>query len=320
MKLIKLNSTSPYFNLAAEEYFLKADNESKLILWQNDNTVVIGRNQSTFAEINLSRAEELKVKIIRRMSGGGAVYHDLGNLNYTYITQNSGDDFLNFEKFTKPVIDVLKSLGVNATLSGRNDLLIDGKKFSGNAQYVFRDMLLHHGTLMFNTSVNILSEVLNVSELKIKTKGISSVKSRVTNIGEHSDVTIDDFCNLLFKSAGGTLYELTPTDAAEIEKLQKDKYETWEWNFGYSPKHSFKSEKLFPCGIVSASLDAKDGKIADIKFSGDFFGKKDILELEKNLIGVRHTYADVFICLKKLPIGEYFSGLTAKDIADLIKP
>ena len=320
MKLIWLNSTSPYFNLAAEEYFLKKDNESKLILWQNDNTIVIGRNQSTFTEINLSRAEKLKVNIIRRMSGGGAVYHDLGNLNYTYIAENNGDDFLNFEKFTRPVIDVLKSIGVNATLSGRNDMLIDGRKFSGNAQYVYKDMLLHHGTLMFNTSVDILSEVLNVNELKIKSKGIASVKSRVTNISEHSDVTIDEFCNLLFKSAEGTPYELSPTDILEIEKLRKEKYETWEWNFGYSPKHSFKSEKLFPCGIVSVSLDAKDGKISAIKFAGDFFGKRDVSELEENLTGIRHTFTDLFEILEKLSVDEYFSGLTSTDIANLIKP
>ena len=320
MKLIRLNTTSPYFNLAAEEYFLKKDSESKLILWQNDNTIVIGRNQSTFTEINLPRAEELKVNIVRRMSGGGAVYHDLGNLNYTYITKYSGDDFLNFEKFTKPVIDVLKSLGVDATLSGRNDMLIGGRKFSGNAQYIHKDMLLHHGTLMFNTSVEILSEVLNVNELKIKSKGIVSVKSRVTNIGEHCNISIDDFCELLFKFAAGTPYELTQTDIAEIEKLKKEKYDTWEWNFGYSPKHSFKNEQLFPCGIISATLDAKDGKITDIKFSGDFFGKREVSWLEKNLVGIRHSYSELLTALANLPVGDFFAGLTAEDVANLIKP
>ncbi len=320
MKLIKLNTINPYFNLAAEEYFLKKDSEDKLILWQNDNTVVIGRNQSTFTELNISMAEKLKVNIIRRMSGGGAVYHDLGNLNYTYITQNSGDDFLNFEKFTKPVINVLKRLGVEATLSGRNDMLIDGRKFSGNAQYVHKDMLLHHGTLMFSTSVDILSEVLNVNELKIKSKGIASVKSRVTNIGEHSDITIDEFCELLFKSAEGTRYELSSLDILEIEKLKKEKYDTWEWNYGYSPKHSFKNEQIFPCGIISVSLDAKDGKILGIKFSGDFFGKRDISELEKHLSGVRHTREDIIVALDSLPINEYFFGMSAEDVVDLIKP
>ena len=320
MKLIKLSSTSPYFNLAAEEYFLKKDTEDKLILWQNYNTIVIGRNQSTFTEINLSRAEELKVNIVRRMSGGGTVYHDSGNLNYTYITRSDGDDFLNFKKFTQPVIDVLQSIGVNATLSGRNDMLIDGRKFSGNAQYVYKDMLLHHGTLMFFTNTDILSEVLNVNELKIKSKGIASVKSRVTNISKYSDISIDRFCKLLFDKTEGEYYELSPEDLESIEKLQKEKYETWEWNFGYSPKHSFKNEKLFPCGIVSVSLDAKDGKITDIKFSGDFFGKHDIAEVEQALAGVRHSYNDLLAILGTIHIDNYFAGLSAEDIAGLIKP
>ena len=320
MKLIKLDSLNPYFNLAAEEYFLKKDSEDKLILWQNDNTVVIGRNQSTFTELNLSRAKELKVNIVRRMSGGGAVYHDIGNLNYTYITQNNGDDFLNFAKFTQPVIDVLRSVGVDATLSGRNDMLIGDKKFSGNAQYVHKDMLLHHGTLMFSTSVDILSEVLNVNELKIKSKGIASVKSRVTNIGEHSDITISEFCELLFNSTIGDRYPLSSDDLCEIEKLKEKKYDTWEWNYGYSPKHSFKNENLFPCGIVSASLDAKDGKISDIKFSGDFFGKREISEIEQALIGVRHSEDDILKALSSFAVGEYFAGLSAEDIAGLIRP
>lgn len=320
MKLIKLTSTNPYFNLAAEEFFLKNDKDDKLILWQNDNTVVIGRNQNTFAEINVSRAEELGVNIVRRMSGGGAVYHDMGNLNYTFITKSSGDDFLNFKKFTTPVIDALKSIGVTATLSGRNDMLIDGMKFSGNAQYVYKDMLLHHGTLMFSSNVNILSEVLTVNPLKIKTKGISSVRSRVTNIGEYSDISIEKFCSLLFSSAQGEIYELTKSDILEIEKLKNEKYDSWDWNFGYSPKHTFTAEKVFPSGIISVGIEAVGGVISAIKFSGDFFGRKDISELEEFLVGVRHIYEDILKQLENVCITDYIAGVTAEDIAGLLKP
>lgn len=320
MQLIKLESSNPHFNLAAEEYFLKKDNKSKLILWQNDKTIVIGRNQNTFAEINVSRAEELDLKIVRRMSGGGAVYHDMGNLNYTFITKNTGDDFLNFKKFSQPVIDALFSIGVTATLSGRNDILIENKKISGNAQYVHKDMLLHHGTLLFNTNLNILSEVLNVNPLKIQTKGIASVKSRVTNIIEYSDITPEKFCSLMFNLADGEIYELTAEDLSEIEILKKEKYDTWEWNFGYSPKHSFTAEKKFDCGIISAGLDAKEGIITAIKFSGDFFGKKDISELENAIVGSRHLFGDILLKLKNFPVSDYISGLTAEDIANLIKP
>ncbi|MBR2471652.1 MAG: lipoate--protein ligase family protein, partial [Clostridia bacterium] len=157
--LIDLETTSPQFNLAAEEYFLKKDECDKLILWQNEPSIIIGRNQNTLAEINKDIAESLGIHVVRRMSGGGAVFHDLGNLNYTFITKNDGNDFLNFKKFTDPVIDVLGSLGVTASLSGRNDLLIDGRKFSGNAQYVHKDMLLHHGTLMFRSDISVLEKV-----------------------------------------------------------------------------------------------------------------------------------------------------------------
>lgn len=320
MQLIKLTGTNPHFNLAAEEYFLKKDTENKLILWQNDKTIVIGRNQNTFAEINVSRAEELGLNIVRRMSGGGAVYHDMGNLNYTFIAQNSGDDFLNFKKFSMPVIEALASFGVIATLSGRNDILIDGKKISGNAQYVYKNMILHHGTLLFTSDLNLLSEVLNVNPLKLKTKGISSVKSRVTNIGQYSAISPEEFCNLMLKSADGELYQLTDHDLCEIEKLKKEKYDTWEWNFGYSPKHSLTAEKRFDCGIISAGLDAKEGIITAIKFSGDFFGRKDISELENAIIGSRHLYSDIFSRLETFPVSDYISGLTAEDIANLIKP
>lgn len=320
MQLIKLNSVNPYFNLAAEEYFLKKDNESKLILWQNDKTIVIGRNQNTFAEINVSRAESLGLKIVRRMSGGGAVYHDMGNLNYTFITENSGDDFLNFKKFSQPVIDALATVGVTATLSGRNDILIDNKKISGNAQYVYKDMLLHHGTLLFNTDLAILSEVLNVNPLKIQTKGIASVKSRVTNIDQYSDITPEEFCELMFTSADGEIYKITDEDLKEIESLKAEKYNTWEWNFGYSPKHFFTAEKKFDCGIISVGLDAKEGIITAIKFSGDFFGKKDITELENIIIGSRHLFGNILSKLENFPVADYISGLTPEDIANLIKP
>ncbi len=320
MKLIKLSTISPYFNLAAEEYFLKKDEEPKLILWQNDNTIVIGRNQNTFAEINVSEAEDLGVNVVRRMSGGGAVYHDLGNLNYTFISPSDGKDFLQFKKFTQPVIDLLSSLGVTAELSGRNDILIDGKKISGNAQYVWKNMLLHHGTLMFSTSVDILSKVLNPDKLKIQSKGIASVKSRVTNIGEYTDVKIPEFCDLLFRRTEGEIYTLTEEDIKEITLLQKEKYDTWEWNFGYSPKHSFENSKKLGCGIVSVSVEAKEGKICNIVFSGDFFGRRDVTEFAKDLVGVRQSSKDLLEKLNTTDISEYFAGATAEEITDLLIP
>ena len=312
--LIDLETTRPQYNLAAEEYFLKKDSRAKLILWQNEPSVIIGRNQNTLAEINKEAVDELGVHVVRRMSGGGAVFHDLGNLNYTFITKNDGNDFMNFKKFTDPIIDVLGGLGVEATLSGRNDLLIDGRKFSGNAQYVYKDMLLHHGTLMFKVSTDILEKVLAVNEMKIKTKGIASVKSRVTNISEHSDISIPEFKRLVFDAADGEKYVPSEEDIAEIKKLEAEKYGTWEWNYGFSPKYSYKNAAHFPCGIVELNMDIKNGIIEKVLFSGDFFGKKDVAPVSEALCGVHHEEKEIRKTLEKFPIFEYFAGLSADDL------
>ncbi len=312
--LIDLKSTLPQFNLAAEEYFLKKDGRDKLILWQNEPSVIIGRNQNTLAEINKDVADEMGIHVVRRMSGGGAVFHDLGNLNYTFITKNVGDDFLNFKKFTDPVVDVLLSLGVNATLSGRNDLLIDGRKFSGNAQYVYKDMLLHHGTLMFKVSTDILEKVLTVNEMKIKTKGIASVKSRVTNISGYSDISIPEFKRLVFDAADGEKYTLADEDIAEIKKLEKEKYATWEWNYGFSPKYSYHNAAHFACGIIELNMDIKNGIIEKALFSGDFFGRMDSAPIAEALCGVHHEEKEIRKTLEKFPIFEYFAGLCPDDL------
>ena len=263
--LIDLETTRPQYNLAAEEYFLKKDERDKLILWQNEPSVIIGRNQNTLAEINKNVAEACGIHVVRRMSGGGAVFHDLGNLNYTFITKNDGNDFMNFKKFTDPIIDVLATLGVKATLSGRNDLLIDGRKFSGNAQYVHKDMILHHGTLMFTVGTDILEKVLTVNEMKIKNKGIASVKRSVTNISEHSDISIPEFKKLVFDAAGGEKYVVTDEDIAEIKKLETEKYDTWDWNYGFSPKYSYTNAAHFACGIVQLDMDIKNGVIEKVR-------------------------------------------------------
>ncbi len=312
--LIDLETTRPQYNLAAEEYFLKKDERDKLILWQNEPSIIIGRNQNTLAEINKEAVDALGIHVVRRMSGGGAVFHDLGNLNYTFITKNDGNDFMNFKKFTDPIIDVLGGLGVEATLSGRNDLLIDGRKFSGNAQYVYKDMLLHHGTLMFKVSTDILEKVLAVNEMKIKTKGIASVKSRVTNISEHSDISISEFKTLVFDAADGEKYVLAEEDIAEIKKLEAEKYGTWEWNYGFSPKYSYHNAAHFPCGIIELNMDIKNGIIEKALFSGDFFGRMDSAPITEALCGVHHEESEIRKILEKFPIFEYFAGLSPDDL------
>lgn len=322
MLLISLDSTNAHFNLAAEEYLLKEKEEDIFMLWRNDNAIIVGKNQNSLGEINREKAEEKNVAVVRRLTGGGAVYHDLGNLNYTFIMKNDGSDFLNFRKFSEPVIKALNEMGVKASLSGRNDLLIEDKKFSGNAQCVHKNRMLHHGTLMFKTNINLLSEVLNVDRSKIESKGIVSVKSRVTNISEHlpdKSITVTDFRDKLLQSVGANLsgavmYSLTDEDVSAINKLKNEKYDTWEWNFGFSPRYTFNKNMRFTGGSVEAYLYIKNGVIESAKIRGDFFAKNDISEFEMLLLGTKHECSEILRKFDKIDIKKYFGNISKDEI------
>lgn len=322
MRLIFLESNQPHLNLASEEYLLKNSSEACFILWRNADAVIVGRNQNTLAEINYEAVKEKGISVVRRMSGGGAVFHDLGNLNYTFIMKNDGNDFNNYAKFCAPIVEALNALGVNARLSGRNDLLIDDRKFSGNAQYVYKDKILHHGCILFSTDMGRLGQVLRVNPKKIKSKGIGSVRSRVTNITEHLKEPMDvlEFKDYLFsfvknKFPEARFWELTEEDLREIRKLCDEKYATWEWNFGYSPKYTLKREHYLAAGTIDVNLNIKDGIINKARIWGDFFGRREIGELEERLIGVKHKEDELGRVLSQLEIGEYISGV---DLDELI--
>lgn len=325
MLFIKLPSKNPYFNLAAEEYLMKNFTENFFLLWQNENTVVVGRNQNTLAEINAAFVNEHNVNVVRRMSGGGAVYHDDGNVNFSFILTDDSL-FSDYSAFTEPITAFLKTLGVNAQLSGRNDILTDGKKISGNAQFMQNGRILHHGTLLFSCSEDKISEVLNVSEDKIRSKGIKSVKSRVTDISSHlkTPMTSEEFMQKLAdyvvkNSENCTEYFLTEYDTAQIEKLKTEKYEKWEWNYGYSPKYDFKNKKRFSCGEVELLLSiGKNGKITTAKIYGDFFSPKPTDELCANLCGLKHKKDDIFKMLEKTNVSNYIFGLTNDDFINIL--
>ena len=242
MLLINNTNTNAYFNLAMEEYFLKNTNEDIFLLWQNENSIIVGKNQNTLSEINYDYVKENNIKVVRRLSGGGAVFHDLGNINFTFISCND-NSFSDFKKFTMPIVEALKELNVHAEFSGRNDLLIDGQKFSGNAQYNYKNKVMHHGTLLFSSEINDLSNALKVKPSKFQGKSVKSVKSRVTNISSHLDkeMTVLEFKDYLMdfinkRDENSHFYELNDKDIESINKLVEEKYSTWEWNFGYSPK------------------------------------------------------------------------------------
>lgn len=325
---IENNSTDPYFNLALEEYVLKYLNPQKdyFILWQNSPSIIIGKNQNTIEEINLAYVKENNINVVRRLSGGGAVYHDLGNLNFTFIVGSDKKDVNNYRRFTEPVIKALNQMGVPAEFSGRNDITIDGKKFSGNAQYYYRDRLLHHGTILYNSELTRLQEALNVKTDKITSKGIKSVRRRVTNIADYMEKTYDinEFKALLLKhieseqGSTGMEYELTEEDYFKIYDIKKNRYITWEWNYGLSPDFNLQKVKRFEGGLLDIRLDVSKGTIEKIKFYGDFLSRRDISQLEGKLIGSRFEEEELRALLKDYELYDYLGAISLDEVIECL--
>ena len=318
-KFISSNITDPYFNIASEEYLLKNTSDFYIYLWKNSPAVIIGNNQNTLIEVNLKKAEEKGVKVVRRLTGGGAVYHDLNNVCYTIIAPYNKEEN-SYELFTKPVIDYLNGLGVKACFSGRNDITVNGKKISGNAQVIYKDRIMHHGTLLFNSDLTFLSEVLIENNLKIQSKGIKSIRQRVTNIKEHlpNDFTISNFYEGLSKHLKKDFnsYEFTKTDIEEINKLKEEKYKSYEWNVGKSPKGSTRFDYRFSFGTVNLTFDLVGGIIENAEIFGDFFTLKTIDELISNLNGKRYCKKEIGSAL--CDINEYIKGATVEEIVDVL--
>lgn len=327
MKYIENNSTDPRYNLALEEYAFKNLDlkEDYVILWRNEPSIIIGKNQCTLEEINSQYASENNVHVIRRVTGGGAVYHDLGNLNFSFITKVDKLEEIDFKKYTFPVINALNELGVKCELSGRNDLTIDGKKFSGIAQSITKGRLLNHGTLLFNSKLDTLSKMLNVKKEKIESKGIKSVRSRVTNIRDYlkSDIDILEFRELIlryifeYKKSPITKYELTKEVKDAINALMQEKYNTWEWNYGKSPKFDFKNSKKYDAGILDVRINLEDGLIENCKIYGDFFGNEDVAKFEELLIGLKYEKNDIDRKLRDIDITSYLGKVSKNDLLDL---
>ncbi|MBD5586218.1 lipoate--protein ligase [Clostridium botulinum] len=324
MKYIDNSNIDPYFNLAAEEYFLRHKNDEYFILWRDEPCVIVGKNQNTLSEIDMDYIETNNVKVVRRQTGGGAVFHDLGNLNYTFIVKDDGKSFNDFERFCKPIIGVLKTLGVKAEFSGRNDLLIDGKKISGTAQCKYKNRVMHHGTLLFSSDIVNLSGALKPKKIKFQDKAVKSVISRITNISEHLDSKIDvlAFKNKIFdyilkSEKDAEVMPLTQDEIDEIEKIKKSKYETWAWNFGSSPKYDFYNEGKFTGGTIELTLKVEKGIITDIKIFGDFFGVKDVKEIEDLLKGTEHKKEEIKNAINNVNIYEYFARITMEEFISL---
>lgn len=319
--------TDPMINLAIEEYALKNldINESYLLFYINGPSIIIGKNQNTIEEINTDYVEKNNIKVVRRLSGGGAVYHDLGNLNYSFITKDDGESFLNFKKFTEPVIEALAKLGVQAQLSGRNDIQVGERKISGNAQFSTKGRMFSHGTLMLDSEIENVVAALKVKKDKIESKGIKSIRSRVANISEFltEKITIEQFRAIILESIFGGKdqveeYVLTADDWKKIEQISKERYQNWDWNYGKSPKFNLQHSHRFPVGSIDVRLEVNKGLIENCKIFGDFFGVGDVEEIEQKLIGIRYEKTEIDQALQDVNISHYFGNVTKEEFAQLL--
>lgn len=322
----KTNDTA--FNIALEEYCFKnlRDQDEIFLLWINKPSIIVGKYQNTIEEINTEYTREHGINVVRRISGGGAVYHDLNNLNYTIISnKDKGKEGFDFKEFSKPIIDTLAELGVKAEFTGRNDLEIDGQKFCGNAQAYIKDRVMHHGCLLFNVEFSALANALKVSKDKIESKGVKSVRARVTNILPHlkEPITVNEFAEKILgymKKHNPNMTEYHFSEE-EIEKIkERAEYKrSWEWNYGESPEYNISRSHRFPKGKIEIFANVINSKITSIKFYGDFFGKnEELTDIENLLVDVKYTPEDVKKALENIEINNYFAGFTLDEIVEAI--
>ena len=327
MRYIKNVSTNPYYNMAFDEYCLESlsINEPVFYLWQNRPAVIVGFNQEVNTEVNLDFLKENGIDLVRRVTGGGAVFHDLGNLNYT-IVGRSEDLERDYPEYASIMAKALQSLGVPATLSGRNDILVEGRKVSGFAKRVCKNRLMVHGTLMYNVDVDVLTKVLNPSNTKLQSKGIASVRSRVANLCDYLPEipNIQTFSNrleeILSCNNADTEYQLSDTDLANIQLLTDKKFATWEWNYGRSPKATLTHSSRLACGTVEIHLTLTENRISSCRFGGDFLGNLPATDLESALIEVIYDTENIEKRLSSFTISDYFDGVTVEELVKLILP
>lgn len=302
MLIIKSDTTNPYFNIASEEYLLRELSDNVFMIYINEPSIIVGKHQNTLAEINYRYIKEYNIRVIRRLSGGGTVYHDLGNINFTFIQNVEGKNLIDFRKYTAPVISILEKLGVNAKFEGKNDLRVNGLKISGNAEHVFKKRVLHHGTLLFDSNLDVLNEAIRVDLNKYKDKAVKSIRSVVTNIRPwlKKDLTTEEFFSFLLEEAaalhpGAENYTFTSEDQQNIRQLMDEKYTTWDWNFGYSPRYILVNR--FDTYNIKVSVEK--GVIREVHVS-DKKGKVCFPQISVMLTGIPHREEDIRTKLESL--------------------
>ncbi|MFA6947845.1 MAG: lipoate--protein ligase [Eubacteriales bacterium] len=324
MIIYKSDFTDPYFNLASEQYLMDNTRGDIFMLWRNAPSVIIGCAQNAYAELDKGFIDAHGIPVVRRLSGGGAVFHDLGNVNFTFIT-DADNSQIDFDRFTAPIVAALRGLGADAETTGRNDISVQGMKVSGNAQCHRGGRILHHGTLLFDADISGLCGALRPDPEKLRSKGVSSVRSRVGNISaiiRERDVTFEmdalGFKQYIEASVSGGARAVTFSDAdiAAISALRESKYSRWEWNWGRSREFAVVRRRYFPYGLCEISYTADAGVLRDVSVCGDFFGVRDISGLCESLIGVRCEREDIKAAASD--VGCYINGASPEDIASLI--
>jgi len=313
--------TNPYFNLAAEEYLLKSFQEDLFLLYRNRPSIVVGKHQNTLAEINLPFVQENEILVARRISGGGTVFHDLGNLNFAFFTSGKEGELVDYKRATTPIVEALKKMGLEVRLGKRNELLLKGLKISGMASHVFKQRVLHHGTLLFSSEMGKMSAALKSDKERFTDRAVKSVRSRVTNISDHLKENMDVemfqeriLAHMLQKFKDARSYQLGRTDIVEIKALRDSKYSTWEWNFGYSPKYQFCRSISFKGGSLELHMNVVKGVIKEFKIVGDFTSLKDIVLLEILLVGTIHDPETIRNKLSGVDVSNYIRGLENEEL------
>lgn len=321
--------TDAHTNLAIEEYCIRnlPAGRNYILFYTNANAIIIGRNQNTLEEINLEYCKENNIQIVRRISGGGAVYHDMGNLNFSFMTDYDIKKLNNFPQFTNPIAKVLNELGVPAESEGRNDIVVKGKKISGNAQFASVKRMFNHGTLLLDSDLSMVTKALTVKMTKITSKGHKSARSRVANISEFMDhkITTKEFKQLILKGINAEdpnfeTYQLTEEDWVGINKLKAEKYDSWDWNYGKSPDFDIHRERRFEkAGIIDFRIKVKKGGlIENVKIYGDFFGKDPVSDIEEALTGTRYTKEDIIKALEPFDLFTYFGNIERDEFINLV--
>jgi lipoate-protein ligase A len=319
--------TDPRLNLALEEYVLRTSfpGQECLLFYVNEPSIIIGRNQNTIEEIDPDAVLAREIHVVRRISGGGAVYHDLGNLNFSFLSPYTMGRFNRYEEFTRPVVAALRGMGVAAELGGRNDITVDGRKISGNAQFVSGDRMFSHGTLLLDSDLTVLSQVLTPKPGKVESKGHKSVRSRVANISDFlpRPMSIEEFRGRILDEIFGDrrslpLLELTEADHAAVRSLAASKYDAWEWNIGRSPACNVQRAQRFPGGEIDVRIDVQDGLVKGLRFFGDFIGEAEVAGLEERLRGLRYDRQTLDAALEGVDVSEYFGSVTREEILSLL--